>query len=166
MFRHRSATPAGVTGNGEVRSLGNNVTSIYGSAVNASRHDDCQHHGGRGPAVRGKVNPGEVLIKVVTENKPKMLSGLNQKVSGQVRGLRIIPVADGAPPAERHDLTPGSIEKVNEVTPLSPREGRLPAKKANGIAGRDEGGSECRSVVDRIEGESTHGQHSLTAKAG
>jgi hypothetical protein len=35
MFRHQSATPAGVTGNGEVRSLGNNVTSILGSAVNA-----------------------------------------------------------------------------------------------------------------------------------
>ena len=50
----------------------------------ASRHDDCQHQGGRGPAVRGKVNPGEVLLKVVTKNKPKMLTGLNQKVSGQV----------------------------------------------------------------------------------
>jgi hypothetical protein len=35
MFRHRSATPAGVTGNGEVRSLEDNVTSILGSAVNA-----------------------------------------------------------------------------------------------------------------------------------
>src|SRR5207248_8987960 len=35
MFRHRSATPAGVTGNGEVRSLGDNVTSILGSAGNA-----------------------------------------------------------------------------------------------------------------------------------
>ena len=35
MFRHRSATPAGVTGNGEVRSLGDNVTSILGSVVNA-----------------------------------------------------------------------------------------------------------------------------------
>jgi hypothetical protein len=33
MFRHRSATPAGVTGNGEVRSPGDNVTSILGSAV-------------------------------------------------------------------------------------------------------------------------------------
>ena len=54
----------------------------------ASRHDDCQHQGGRGPAVRGKVNPGEVLIKVVIRNKPKMLSGLNQKVRGQVRGLQ------------------------------------------------------------------------------
>ena len=35
MFRHRSATPAGVTGNGEVRSLGDNVTSILGSVVDA-----------------------------------------------------------------------------------------------------------------------------------
>ena len=35
MFRHRSATPAGVTGNGEVRSPGDNVTSIERSAVNA-----------------------------------------------------------------------------------------------------------------------------------
>ncbi len=30
----------------------------------------------------------------------------------------------------------------------------------------DEGASQCRSVVDRIEGESSHGQHPLTAKAG
>ena len=35
MFRHRSATPAGVTGNGEVRSLGDNLTSIFGSVVDA-----------------------------------------------------------------------------------------------------------------------------------
>jgi hypothetical protein len=35
MFRHRSATPAGVTGNGVVRSLGDNVASIARSAGNA-----------------------------------------------------------------------------------------------------------------------------------
>jgi hypothetical protein len=35
MFRHRSATPAGVSGNGGVRSPGDNVTSILGSAVGA-----------------------------------------------------------------------------------------------------------------------------------
>ena len=53
MFRHRSATPAGVTGNGGVRSLGDNVTSIQRiGRGRASRHGDCQHHGGRGPAVR------------------------------------------------------------------------------------------------------------------
>jgi hypothetical protein len=35
MFRHRSATPAGVAGNDEVRSLGDNGASILGSAGNA-----------------------------------------------------------------------------------------------------------------------------------
>src|SRR5208337_2112290 len=35
MFHHRSAIPAGVAGKGEVRSLGDNVTSIYGSVVEA-----------------------------------------------------------------------------------------------------------------------------------
>ena len=31
------------------------------------------------------VNIGESLINVVTENKPKMLIGLDQKVNGQVQ---------------------------------------------------------------------------------
>jgi hypothetical protein len=82
------------------------------------------------------VNLGKVLIKAVTGNKPKMLSGLNQKVRGQVQGPGGSPAADVAPPADKHDLTPGSIEKMNEVTPLSPREGRLTAKKADGAAGK------------------------------
>jgi hypothetical protein len=33
------------------------------------------------------VNPGEVLLKAVSLNKPKMLCGLNQTVRGQVQGL-------------------------------------------------------------------------------
>ena len=45
----------------------------------ASRHGDCQHQGGRGPAVRGTVNPGEVPLKAVMFDRPKMLTGLNQK---------------------------------------------------------------------------------------
>ena len=77
-----------------------------------------------------------MLIKAVSKNKPKMLSGLNQKGKWSGTGAPNSPVADGAPPADRHDLTPGLIEKVNEVTPLSPREGRLPAKEANGTAGK------------------------------
>src|SRR4051812_30965957 len=107
MFRHRSATPAGVTGNGEVRSLGDNVTSIKRiGRGSASRHGDCQHHGGRGPAVPGQVNPGEVLIKAVNRDKPKMLTGLDQNGTWSGTGAAMSPVADGAPPAERHDLTP------------------------------------------------------------
>ena len=102
----------------------------------ASRHDDCQHQGGRGPAVRGKVNPGEVLIKVVTWEQAKDAVRLEPKGTWSGTGASSSPVADVASPADKHDLTPGSIEKVNEVTPLSPPEGRLPAKEANGTAGK------------------------------
>jgi hypothetical protein len=57
MFRHRSATPAGVTDNGEVRSLGNNVTSILGSVVNAPADAaTASIRAVGGPAVRGKVS--------------------------------------------------------------------------------------------------------------
>ena len=31
------------------------------------------------------ANPGELLINVVRSNKPKALTGLNQKVRGQVQ---------------------------------------------------------------------------------
>ena len=55
-------------------------------------------------------------------------------VCGQVQGLQRSPVADVAPPAKKHDLTPGSIKKVNEVTPLPPREGRRTAKDADEAA--------------------------------
>ena len=59
-----------------------------------------------GASSPGQVNSGEVLVKAVTKDKPKMLTGLNQKVRGQVRGAADSPVADGVPPAERHDLIP------------------------------------------------------------
>ena len=44
------------------------------------------------------------------------------------------PVADDAPPAERHDPPPGAIEEMNEVTPLPPREGRRTARDADEAA--------------------------------
>jgi hypothetical protein len=75
-----------------------------------------------------------VLIKVVIGNKPKMLSGLDQKGTWSGTGVGFSPVADVAPPADRHDLTPGSIKTMNEVTPLSPREGRRTAKDADEAA--------------------------------
>ena len=71
MFCHRYPIGACVTGNGEVRSLQDNVAL------------DCQHQGGRELGLSGVVNPGESLKSVVTYNKPKMLTGLNQKVCGQ-----------------------------------------------------------------------------------
>jgi hypothetical protein len=46
------------------------------------------------------------------------------------------PVADDAPPAERHGPHPGVIEEMNEVTPSPPREGRPTAKGADEAAGK------------------------------
>ncbi len=81
------------------------------------------------------VNPSEVLIKAVNCDKPKMLSGLDQKGTWSGAEACHSPAADEVPPADRHDLTPGMIEEVNEVTPLSPREGRRTAKDADEVAG-------------------------------
>ena len=75
-----------------------------------------------------------MLIKAVNKDKPKMLSGLNQKGTWSGTGAANSPVADDAPPAERHDPTPGAIEKMNKVTPLSPRKGRRTAKNADETA--------------------------------
>lgn len=49
----------------------------------------------------------------------------------------------------------------NEVSPYSPRKGKLTARKADGNAGKDSAKSECRIVMMRI-GVST----SPHAKAG
>ena len=137
MFRHRSATPAGVTGNGEVRSLGDNVTSILGSVVNrASRHGDCQHQGGRGPAVRGMVNPGEVLIKVVKIRQAKDAVRLEPKGTWSGTGALRSPVADRRTTGREARPKPRVDPEVNEVTPLSPREGRPTAKDADEAAGK------------------------------
>src|SRR5208337_2613688 len=119
-----------------------------------------------GASSPGQVNPGEVLVKAVTKDKPKMLSGLNQKVSGQVRGLRIPPswMVHHRP---RGTTSPRNDRKGERRKPrcLPAREGGL-QRTLMRQRRRDEGTSQRRSVVDRIEGESAHGQHSLTAKAG
>ena len=75
-----------------------------------------------------------MLVKAVTIDKPKMLTGLNQKGKWSGTGAPNSPVADGAPPAERRDLTPGAIETMNKETPLSPRKGRRTAKNADETA--------------------------------
>jgi hypothetical protein len=42
----------------------------------------------RALGLNGMVNRSELLINVVNVNKPKMLRGLDQKVSGQVQGFQ------------------------------------------------------------------------------
>ena len=61
-----------------------------------SERYDCQHQGGRELGLAGLVNSGEAVLNVVSNSKPKMLIGLDQKVRGQVRGLI-------APPAQMLD---------------------------------------------------------------
>lgn len=51
------------------------------------------------------TNPRELLINVVIENKPTVLTGLTKMVRGQAWKLHVLPCADAAPPANRQNLT-------------------------------------------------------------
>lgn len=70
-----------------MRSLWNKVaSSLSGDGSLPVRGDcDCQRQGGRELELDGMVNISESLINVVIGNKPKVLTGLNQKVRGQVQ---------------------------------------------------------------------------------
>ncbi len=50
-------------------------------------------------------NKCELLINVVNDDVPKMLTGTDQKVRGMVRALTIRPAQSLIPPAERQTLT-------------------------------------------------------------
>jgi hypothetical protein len=62
---------------------------------------DCEHHCGRELGFDGRANPGEPLLNAVMLNKPKMLIGLDQKVSGPVQGLSSPLPQTSVPPANR-----------------------------------------------------------------
>jgi hypothetical protein len=63
----------------------------------------------------------------------KVLTGLNQKVSGQVWGPQRSPTADAEPPADRRDPN-RLIPKMNEVTPSSSRKGKRTVRRAHRAA--------------------------------
>lgn len=91
------------------------------------------------------VNPGESLIDVVTENKPKVMGclGWSSKQSSPARARRLgpkgkgsgtgapnSPVADGAPPAERRNLTHACLPSHRQAGTCTERGkpvGRLPS---------------------------------------
>jgi len=135
MFRHRSATLAGVAGNGEVRSLGGQRSlDLTIGRERASRLGDRQYHRGREPADRDMVNLLEVPIKVVTIDKPKMLIGLNQ--NGTWSGTGSCHISRRGRRTTGRQARPKSrmILKMNEITPLSPRQGRRTVKNADEAA--------------------------------
>jgi hypothetical protein len=92
VFCHRYPTGACVAGNGEVRSLRDNVAASNRDGNPIVRSGcDCQHQGGQELGSNGKVNLGESLINVVSVDKPKVLTGLSQKARGQAWELRNLP---------------------------------------------------------------------------
>src|SRR4051794_31645330 len=106
MFRHRSATPAGVTGNGGVRSLGDNVTSIERSAVNARAETATASITAGGGQQSGTGQPRGSADKGRKQRQAKDAVRLGPKGTWPGTGAAMSPVADDAPPAERHDPTP------------------------------------------------------------
>src|SRR5260370_22761231 len=93
------------------------------------------HQGGQELGLSGTVNTCESLINAVIENKPKMLTGLDQKGRWSSSDVPNSSDADVAPPAERRDLThSGTHTKHGKPVALPTRE-RLSDEKANLKAG-------------------------------
>jgi hypothetical protein len=123
--------------------------SRKGGSQSASRGCDCQHQRGRAPGSGGWVNPGEAVLNVVTNNKPKMLSGLDQNGAWSGPGVATSPGADAVPPAESCDPATW-FHRRNVVSPSPSREGKLPVRAATGRRVEEEGASEGRPVTGRI----------------
>ena len=78
-----------------VKPAGQRSLSLRAGSVGASRNCDCEQQRGREPGRGGRVNPGEVpkgsLCKTSHRGPvvgdTKLLTGLDQKVSGQAPGL-------------------------------------------------------------------------------
>src|SRR5215469_14097332 len=71
----------------------------------------------------GQVNPGEVLIKAVNRGKPKMLSGLDQTVRGQVQGLQA-PLARMTHHRPRGTTSLRSDREGERSNPVAPPRGK------------------------------------------
>jgi len=98
------------------------------------------------------VNPGELLINVVTENKRKVLNRperrkrLGQKGKGSGMGAPNSPIADVEPPAERQNLTHAGtgtergklvgLPRSEDHTKAGRTRGKRAVRDADGPAGK------------------------------
>ena len=143
--------------NPTVRSSWDNVSSpnwVAGAPVRESRRLPALRRSGT--RVDGMANPGELLINVVRTSKPKALTGLNQKVSGQGLGAPPSPGRRCRATGEQAEPTPSVIHPWNVVSPSSSPWGRPSARRL--LMGRrveDEGRSECPAVIGGIGVESS-----------
>jgi hypothetical protein len=143
--------------NPAVRSSRDNVTSPFPGG-RLSREGTRRLPASRrsGARVDGMANSGELLINVVSTNKPKALRGLNQKVRGLVQRDHPSPVVVIRATGGEAEPTPSLIHPWNVVSPSSSFRGRPSARRL--LMGRrveDEGGSECRPVIGWIGVESS-----------
>jgi hypothetical protein len=67
------------------------------------------------------TNGREPLINAVTDDKPKMLTGLNQKVRGWCRGSRAFLPQTLQPPADRRGLTHRGMQAERGKPVVSPQ---------------------------------------------
>ena len=67
----------------------------------------------------GMVNPGELLINVVTSSKPKMLRGLGQKGTVAGTGSCLYPVMDTKRYRRIESTSPVRVNLVERGKPVS-----------------------------------------------
>src|SRR5512135_1732666 len=81
-----------------------------------------------GASSPGQVNPGEVLRTAVNKDKPKMLSGLDQKVRGQVQGLQA-PLSRMAHHRPKGTTSPRSDRGGERSNPVASPRGKADCKE-------------------------------------
>lgn len=100
------------------------------------------------------TNVSEHLIKIVIQNKPKMLTGLNQKVCGQVWRLIVSSNMGVAPPVDRMSLNWNKSVKRNMVSPmLSPNGVKSSQERLMEQWVKEDRESECSPVIGEIKVE-------------
>mgnify|MGYP001615520488 CR=1 FL=1 len=98
------------------------------------------------------VHTGALSLHVVTTSKPKRLRGWSQKARGQVQGL-LTPLTQMAHHRRRGETYPTRVLTGNVVSlylTLEGLQGKRPARGAEGVQVGESGGSEGRSVTERI----------------
>jgi hypothetical protein len=116
------------------------------------RRCDYQHHGGRELGLDGMVNKCELPVNVVRTTKPKMLTGLNQKVWGMVWKFSLLPSQPHWPPADRQHLPHQNgtdAERGKPVAFLGNRESQ-PQGKLTRLRVEEDGTSEGSAAMAGI----------------
>jgi hypothetical protein len=110
---------------------------LRGGSKSASRCCDCQHQGGWGPA--GVVWSTQVnRCSAVTKNKPKVLTGLDQKGKWPGPDASNSSGADVEPPAYGRDLT-HAVSATQRGKPVALPLGKRVVRRADGAAGMRSG---------------------------